>query len=139
MVRRRLLRRALAVALVVVLGVVRIAVCEVLVRRVVVVGVMVILRVLVDAQLAAQTIQVGPAAVVLQSASNLHLLGLGSAAPHWLDPLDGRGPVVGPTYARLRIHSRARHDPTHQATATTVPVLRPARYVVCAVAAPARG
>src|SRR3954449_7337434 len=120
---RRLLRRTLAVALVVVLGVVRIAVCEVLIRRrVVVVGVMVILRVLVDAQLAAQTVKVGPAAVVLQPASNLHLLGLGSAAPHWLDPLDDRGPVVGPTYARLRIHSRARHDPTHQATATTVPV-----------------
>src|SRR4051794_16162231 len=55
---------------------------------------MVILRVLVDAQLAAQTVKICPAAVVLQPASNLHLLGLGSAAPHWLDPLDGRGPVV---------------------------------------------
>ncbi|GAB3662895.1 hypothetical protein GCM10027589_26200 [Actinocorallia lasiicapitis] len=31
------------------------------------------------------------AAVVLQLASDLNLLGLCSASPHWLDPLDGQG------------------------------------------------
>src|SRR4030088_563299 len=38
------------------------------------------------AQLRTQPVKVCAAAVVLQLAGNLHLLGLGSAAPHWLDP-----------------------------------------------------
>jgi hypothetical protein len=41
-----------------------------------------------DAQLRTQPVKVRAAAVVLELASNLHLLGLGSAAPHWLDPLE---------------------------------------------------
>src|SRR5215469_13687058 len=41
----------------------------------------------VDAQLSPQPVKVGPAAAVLQLAGHLDLLGLGSAAPHWLDPL----------------------------------------------------
>src|SRR6202044_3482536 len=49
-----------------------------------------------DAQLLAQPVEVGAAAVVLKLASNLNLLGLGSAAPHWLDPLERPEPC-GPT------------------------------------------
>ncbi len=47
-------------------------------------------------QLLPQPIKVCAAAVVLELASNLNLLGLGSAAPHWLDPLERPEPC-GPT------------------------------------------
>ena len=45
------------------------------------------------AQLRTQPVKVRAAAVVLELAGNLHLLGLGSAAPHWLDPLERPEPV----------------------------------------------
>src|SRR5690606_3094268 len=38
-------------------------------------------------QFLTKTITISAHAVVLQAPGNLHLLGLGSAAPHWLDPL----------------------------------------------------
>src|SRR5215470_6229499 len=47
------------------------------------------------AQFGPQPIEVGPAAVVLELAGHLHLLGLGSAAPHWLDPLEHAEPGSG--------------------------------------------
>src|SRR5215471_1491921 len=53
-----------------------------------------------DAQLRTQPVKVRAAAVVLELASNLHLLGLGSAAPHWLDPLERPEPC-GPTMLML--------------------------------------
>ncbi|GII58743.1 hypothetical protein Pth03_71320 [Planotetraspora thailandica] len=40
-----------------------------------------------DSELRAQALKIRAAAVVLQLAGDLDLLGLGSAAPHWLDPL----------------------------------------------------
>src|ERR1700728_3189750 len=49
-----------------------------------------------DAQLRPQPVKVRAAAVVLELASNLDLLGLSSAAPHWLDPLARQEPS-GPT------------------------------------------
>src|ERR1700730_1708502 len=61
--------------------------------RVVVVGA---LRFRSDAQLLPQPVKVRAAAVVLELASNLNLLGLTSAAPHWLDPLERQEPC-GPT------------------------------------------
>jgi hypothetical protein len=61
--------------------------------RVVVVGA---LRFRSDAQLRPQPVKVRAAAVVLELASNLDLLGLSSAAPHWLDPLERPEPC-GPT------------------------------------------
>src|ERR1700729_1038143 len=61
--------------------------------RVVVVGA---LRFRSDAQLRPQPVKVRAAAVVLELASNLDLLGLSSAAPHWLDPLERQEPC-GPT------------------------------------------
>src|ERR1700734_906557 len=61
--------------------------------RVVVVGA---LRFRSDAQLLPQPVKVRAAAVVLELASNLNLLGLSSAAPHWLDPLERQEPS-GPT------------------------------------------
>src|SRR5487761_1759236 len=61
--------------------------------RVVVVGA---LRFRSDAQLLPQPVKVRAAAVVLELASNLNLLGLSSAAPHWLDPLERQEPC-GPT------------------------------------------
>src|SRR6201996_6267143 len=61
--------------------------------RVVVVGA---LRFRSDAQLLPQPVKVRAAAVVLELASNLNLLGLSSAAPHWLDPLERPEPC-GPT------------------------------------------
>src|SRR5579883_1195242 len=45
-----------------------------------------------DAQFRPQTIEVRPAAAVLQLAGDLGLLGLGPAAPHWLDPLNDGAP-----------------------------------------------
>src|SRR5262249_26190115 len=92
---------------------------------VVVVGVMVILRVLVDAQLTAQAIQVRSAAVVLQPASNLDLLGLGSAAPHWLDPLDGRGPVVSAPLTLAYASATERDVTPPIGYGTTRPVFAP--------------
>src|SRR4051794_27731653 len=60
--------------------------------------VLVIAVVVAVAQLAAlggklrlQTFEIGAAAAVLQLAGDLRLLGLGPAAPHWLDPLDEPG------------------------------------------------
>ena len=47
------------------------------------------------AQFGPQPVEVGPAAVVLELAGHLHLLGLGSAAPHWLDPLEHAEPRSG--------------------------------------------
>ncbi|GEM_PF-3208 len=44
-----------------------------------------------DTQLSPQPVKVRPAAAVLQLTGNLGLLGLGSAAPHWLDPLERTG------------------------------------------------
>jgi hypothetical protein len=44
-------------------------------------------------QFRTQPVKVRAAAVVLELASNLYLLGLGSAAPHWLDPLERPEPV----------------------------------------------
>src|SRR5215472_6882674 len=44
-------------------------------------------------KLRTQPVKVRAAAVVLELASYLHLLGLGSAAPHWLDPLERPEPV----------------------------------------------
>src|SRR6266446_1621636 len=44
-------------------------------------------------KLRTQPVKVCAAAVVLQLASYLYLLGLGSAAPHWLDPLERPEPV----------------------------------------------
>src|SRR5699024_6444807 len=41
-----------------------------------------------DTQLRPQPIEVGSAGAVLELPCDLLLLGLGSAAPHWLDPLN---------------------------------------------------
>src|SRR5712691_3413893 len=48
-----------------------------------------------DTKLSPQLIKVHAAAAVLELAGNLHLLGLGSAAPHWLDPLERTGARSG--------------------------------------------
>src|SRR5215813_10524784 len=58
--------------------------------------VVVVLPAFADAQLGPQPVKVSAAAVVLQLAGHLYLLGLGSAAPHWLDPLEHAGPCLGP-------------------------------------------
>src|SRR5215831_15015657 len=58
--------------------------------------VVVVLPTFADAQLGPQPVKVSAAAVVLQLAGHLYLLGLGSAAPHWLDPLAHAGPCLGP-------------------------------------------
>ena len=46
-----------------------------------------VMPVRVDAQLSPQPVKIRAAAAVLQLTGHLDLLGLGSAAPHWLDPL----------------------------------------------------
>ncbi|GAA2151127.1 hypothetical protein GCM10009727_55980 [Actinomadura napierensis] len=74
-----------------------------------------------------QAVEVCTAAVVLELAGNLHLLGLGSAATHWLDPLDGQG-FRGPINARVYHTNRCLMSHA-SVTDTTVPVLRPARYI----------
>src|SRR5580704_3751049 len=64
-----------------------------------------------DAQLSPQPVRVKAAAVVLELASNLNLLGLSSAAPHWLDPLERPepcGPTMPLSLARAR-HIRDTH------------------------------
>jgi len=53
-------------------------------------------RVRPDRQLRTQPIEVGVVALVLELTSDLDLLGLGSAAPHWLDPLERPEPVPAP-------------------------------------------
>ena len=53
-----------------------------------------------DTQLGPQPVKVRAAAVVLQLACHLYLLGLGSAAPHWLDPLERAEPRSGPCSLR---------------------------------------
>src|SRR5215469_306911 len=53
--------------------------------------VVIVLPAFADAQLGPQPVKVSAAAVVLQLAGHLYLLGLGSAAPHWLDPLEHAG------------------------------------------------
>src|SRR5262249_57916210 len=58
--------------------------------------VVVVLPAFADAQLGPQPVKVSAAAVVLQLAGHLYLLGLGSAAPHWLDPLEHAGPCLAP-------------------------------------------
>src|SRR5215470_16937453 len=58
--------------------------------------VVIVLPAFADAQLGPQPVKVSAAAVVLQLAGHLYLLGLGSAAPHWLDPLEHAGPCLGP-------------------------------------------
>src|ERR1700749_5030866 len=59
-----------------------------------------ILVVPTDTQLSPQPVKVRAATVVLQLACHLYLLGLGSAAPHWLDPLEHAGPWYGPCSLR---------------------------------------
>jgi hypothetical protein len=57
-----------------------------------------------DTQLSPQPVKVGTTAAIFELAGDLYLLGLGSAAPHWLDPLEHRGPgrpLI--TAARLRL------------------------------------
>src|SRR5690349_4471851 len=58
--------------------------------------VVIVLPAFADAQLGPQPVKVSAAAVVLQLAGHLYLLGLGSAAPHWLDPLEHAGTLPGP-------------------------------------------
>src|SRR6185437_5964257 len=55
-----------------------------------------------DTQLGPQPVKVSAAAVVLELTGYLHLLGLGSAAPHWLDPLERTGPN-GPLVTALKV------------------------------------
>jgi hypothetical protein len=52
----------------------------------------VVLPAFADTQLGPQPVKVSAAAVVLELACHLYLLGLGSAAPHWLDPLEHAEP-----------------------------------------------
>src|SRR3981081_3094598 len=96
--RHRALARARPVVLFVVVVLITGVVVEsvlvvVLGIRVVVVGA---LRFRSDAQLLPPPVKGRAAAVVLELASNLNLLGLSSAAPHWLDPLERQEPC-GPT------------------------------------------
>jgi hypothetical protein len=49
-----------------------------------------------DTKLSPQLVKIHASATVLKLAGNLHLLGLGSAAPHWLDPLERTEPGRGP-------------------------------------------
>ncbi len=88
-------RPVVLVVVVLVTGVVveRVLVVELGIRVVIVVGA---LRFRSDDQLLPQPVKVCAAAVVLELASNLNLLGLSSAAPHWLDPLERPEPC-GPT------------------------------------------
>src|ERR1700722_12015909 len=55
-----------------------------------------------DTQLGPQPVKVSAAAVVLKLTGYLYLLGLGSAAPHWLDPLERTGPN-GPLVHRRKL------------------------------------
>jgi amidophosphoribosyltransferase len=51
------------------------------------------MRVRPDGKLRTQPIEIGVVALVLELTGDLDLLGLGSAAPHWLDPLERPEPV----------------------------------------------
>ena len=54
-----------------------------------------------DTKLSPQLVKIHASAAVLKLAGNLHLLGLGSAAPHWLDPLERTGARSGPLVTAL--------------------------------------
>ncbi|MGH3189693.1 MAG: amidophosphoribosyltransferase [Streptosporangiaceae bacterium] len=56
-------------------------------------GIITVARVRADPQFRTQPIEVGVVALVLELTGDLDLLGLGSAAPHWLDPLERPEPV----------------------------------------------
>src|SRR5205814_3316170 len=93
-------------------GVLRIGVRLVLVR------VVRIVLVRAATQLGLQPVKVHYAAVVLQLTCHLHLLGLGSAAPHWLDPLEhSSGPIrpllTATAAGRLSAHSKPTRRPLH--------------------------
>src|SRR4029077_16533605 len=68
-----------------------------------------------DAQLSPQPVKVSAAAVVLELACHLYLLGLGSAAPHWLDPPEHPEPYQAPVPCTeqdgLHVHTAARRSP----------------------------
>ena len=51
------------------------------------------MRVRSDRKLRTQPVKIGVVALVLELTGDLDLLGLGSAAPHWLDPLERPAPV----------------------------------------------
>src|SRR5262249_4529162 len=68
-------------------------------------GVVVVPPAFADAQLGPQPVKVSAAAVVFQLAGHLYLLGLGSAAPHWLDPLEHAGPCLDPCSLLLAIQA----------------------------------
>ena len=51
------------------------------------------MRVRSDRKLRTQPVEIGVVALVLELTGDLDLLGLGSAAPHWLDPLERPEPV----------------------------------------------
>jgi len=51
------------------------------------------MRVRSDRKLRTQPVKIGVVALVLELTGDLDLLGLGSAAPHWLDPLERPEPV----------------------------------------------
>src|SRR5580692_6205076 len=54
-----------------------------------------------DTKLSPQLVKIHASAAVLELAGNLYLLGLGSAAPHWLDPLERTGARSGPLVTAL--------------------------------------
>src|SRR5580704_10602817 len=54
-----------------------------------------------DTKLSPQLVKIHASAAVLELAGNLYLLGLGSAAPHWLDPLERTGARSGPHVTAL--------------------------------------
>src|SRR5215472_16201479 len=87
--RRSTSRVPLLVSILVLVLFVVVAVGEVGIRMIVVVHV---LPAFADTQLGPQPVKVSAAAVVLELACHLYLLGLGSAAPHWLDPLEHAEP-----------------------------------------------
>ena len=87
-----------------------------------------------DAQLRTQPVKVCAAAVLFELAGNLHLLGLGSAAPHWLDPLERPEPVrphdirlagFCASYDGAATPQSGSATFTSIRTGTTVPALRP--------------
>src|SRR5215472_4907892 len=82
------------------------------------VGVLVVLILLVRAatQLSLQPVKVHSAAVVLQLAGHLHLLGLGSAAPHWLDPLERPSGPIRPLLAASGFTRTTNRPVAHSTT-----------------------
>src|SRR5215470_4056643 len=139
-------------ALTLVLGLLAVGAGEiaVAVREVSVGGVAVIMVVPAYAQFGPQPVKIGSAAVVLELAGHLHLLGLGSAAPHWLDPLEHAEPGCGScslhgkvagflhsTLGRRGLHRLGYDVHSSLHTLTTVPALRRERFPGAA-AAPGR-